>query len=96
MKDFDSKWQTCAARARQTAARDDRAPFGFAPGVLASGRPRAALSPEGVWERLALGSLAGVLALLAVCAVFELPHIRDARPLEPGVENAVAQLVWSL
>jgi hypothetical protein len=96
MNDFDSKWQACAMRARQAAPRDDAAPFGFATRVLAVGWPRPAVSPAGVWERFALGSLAGVLALLAICAVLELPHFRDSRPLEPGVENTIAQIVWSL
>ena len=96
MNDFDSKWQVCAARARKTVARDETAPLGFATRVLAVARPRAGPSLEGVWERLALCSLAGVLTLLVLCAAFELPHLRDARPLEPGVENTVAQLVWSL
>jgi hypothetical protein len=96
MGDFDSKWQACAARARQAAARDDTAPLGFATRVLAFARQRSTPSPESIWERLALRSLAGALALLAVCAVFELPHFRDSRPLAPGVENTIAQLVWSL
>lgn len=96
MNDFDSKWQACAARARQAAPRDDAAPFGFTTRVLAVGRKRPAAAAAGIWERFALGSLAGVLALLALCAVLELPHFRDARPLDPGVENTIAQLVWSL
>ena len=26
----------------------------------------------------------------------EMPHLRDPKPLEPGIENAVAQVVWAL
>ena len=96
MNDFDSKWQACVACARQAAARDEAAPLGFATRVLAVARDKTAPSVDGVWERLVFRSLAGVLALLVVCAALELPHLRDARPLEPGVENAVGQLVWSL
>ena len=40
--------------------------------------------------------LAGAVALLILCAVLEAPHLRGSRPLETGVEDAVAQLVWSL
>jgi hypothetical protein len=40
--------------------------------------------------------LAGAVALLIVFAVLEAPHLRAACPLETGVEDAVAQLVWSL
>ena len=41
-------------------------------------------------------SWAGVLTWLAVYAVLELPHLRGGHPLAPGVENTVAELVWSL
>ena len=96
MNDFDQKWQTCVAQARQAAAREEAAPFGFATRVLACGRQPSEPSPETVWERFALGSLAGALALLTICAALEMPHLRDARPLEPGIENTVAQIVWLL
>lgn len=96
MSTFDAKWLACAARARQAAARHDSAPLGFATRVLALGLEPVATAPESLWERLALRSLAGALALLALCMVLELPHLRDSRPLAPGLENAVAQLVWSL
>ena len=46
--------------------------------------------------RLALRWLACVIAGLAVCAALELPHLHDTHPLNPGVENAIAQLVWRL
>jgi len=64
--------------------------------VLAARRAASAPALERLWERLALGSLAAVLAVLVLCAALELPHLRDARPLNPGVENVVAQLVWRL
>jgi hypothetical protein len=95
MNDFDEKWQRCAARARRAPPRDDAAPFGFATRVLTAGPPPAP-ARERVWERLAFASLAAVVAVAAVCAALELPHLRDARPLDPGMENIVAQLVWRL
>lgn len=96
MNDFDNKWQRCVTRARQAAPRDDAAPFGFATRVLAAGRQLAEPSPERAWERLALSWLACVVAGLAICAALELPHLRDSHPLNPGVENTVAQLLWRL
>ncbi len=96
MNDFDSKWRRCVEHARRAPPRAETAPFGFATRVLAAGGPPPAPAVERVWERLALGWLAAVMAGLAVCAALELPHLRDARPLNPGVENIVAQLVWRL
>ena len=96
MNDFDNRWQRCVARARQAPPRDDVAPFGFATRVVAAGLPPASPTLECVWKRLALGWLACAVAGLAVCALLELPHLHDSRPLNPGVENTVAQLVWRL
>ena len=96
MKDFDTKWQACAAQARQAVRRDETAPFGFATRVAAQASQPGTRPSELAWDRLAARWLAGAVAVLVVCAVVELPHFRDAQPLEPGIENAVAQLVWSL
>jgi len=51
---------------------------------------------EFAWEHILARWLAGAAAILLVCAAVEMPHFRDAQPLQPGIENAVAQLVWSL
>jgi hypothetical protein len=96
MKRFDSQWQTCAARARQTPPRDEPPPFGFAPRVVARAFRAEPPVSEPAWDRLAMRLLAGAAAVLVFCLAVEWPHLRDARPLEPGIENAVAQLVWSL
>lgn len=96
MKDFDTKWQVCAARARQVERRDEPAPFGFASRVAARAFTPVTIPTEFAWSRLAARWLAGAVAVLVVCAAVELPHFRNAQPLEPGIENAVAQLVWSL
>jgi hypothetical protein len=98
MNNFDRKWQSCVAQARQAPQRDDTAPFGFAARVqsLATSTSAPAVSLELVWQRLTWQSLLLAGTALIVCAIVELPHLRDAHPLEPGIENAVAQLVWSL
>ena len=96
MKNFDTRWQACAARARQATPRDEEAPFGFAARVVAQGLRPQSPAPDAAWERLAMRLLAGTVGLLVVCAVLEMPHLRNQQPLDPGVENTVAQLVWSL
>lgn len=96
MKHFDKRWQTAAAQARQVPPRDDRAPFGFVQRVVARSFGSPAEPADDAWERLALRWLGGAAAILALCAAIELPHLRETNPLHPGVENAVAQLVWLL
>jgi hypothetical protein len=96
MKDFDTKWQACAARARQASARDDQAPLGFAGRVVArAARPEMPAVVQ-VCQRLVVRLLAGAVVVLILCASLEVPHLRDQHPLKPGIENTVAQLVWSL
>lgn len=96
MKRFDERWQAMAAQARQAPPRGDAAPFGLAQRVTARMRGSAAKPGDDVWERLALRWLAGAAVILAICAAIEAPHLRQPNPLDPGVENTVGQLVWSL
>lgn len=96
MRDFDTKWQACAARARQASPRDEQSPFGFATRVAARAVASGTTPMEFAWEHILARWLAGAAAILLVCAAVEMPHFRDAQPLQPGIENAVAQLVWSL
>ena len=96
MKSFDDKWQECVAHARRVKPGEEQAPCGFAARVTARALRPPTVSTDGVWLRLAVPSLAGVLTWLAVYAVLELPHLRGGHPLAPGVENTVAELVWSL
>lgn len=96
MKDFDRKWQACAAHSRQATRRDESAPFGFATRVAALASQPGTMPSEFAWNRLTARWLAGTVAVLVVCAVMEWPHLRDSHPLEPGIENTIAQLVWSL
>lgn len=96
MQQFDQHWQEVVARARQAPGREDAAPFGFPARVIALGRQPQALGPEALWVRLTLRVLAGAIGVLIVCTALEWPHMRDTRPLEPGLENTVAQIVWAL
>ena len=96
MKNFESKWQTLVARARQSPPGDEPAPFGFAARIAARARAEAAPAFDDIWRGLAVRLLAGVAAALLVCAVMELPHLSRRPALETGIENTVAKLVWSL
>jgi len=96
MTSFDAKWQQCAARARQAVLRDENAPFGFATRIAARAFASQPQSLESVWQHLALRLLAGALGALVLAAAIEAPHLRDTHPLEPGVADTVAQLVWRL
>ena len=96
MKDFDDKWQTCAAQARRTPPRDDAPPFGFAARVVALASEQKSPTVEDVWGWLSMRLLSAAFLVLILCAILEAPHLRGPRPLEPGIENAVAQIVWRL
>ena len=96
MQNFDKQWQTVLGRARQAPRRDEAAPPGFARRVVALGWQPQGLEWDGLWLRLTWRVLAGAVGVLIVCAALELPHLRDACPLEPGLENTVAQIVWVL
>jgi hypothetical protein len=96
MQRFDQHWQKVAARARQAPGRDEAAAFGFAARVVALGWEPPATGLDVLWVRLALRALAGAVGVLIICAALEWPHLRDSRPLEPGLENTVAQIVWAL
>ncbi|MBX3745574.1 MAG: hypothetical protein KF833_09725 [Verrucomicrobiae bacterium] len=94
MNDFDRKWKAAASVARRALRHDSRAPFGFAARVVARARETepAVIS----WDLALPRLLAAAIVVLALCLALEAPHWRDNRPFEPGIENAVAQLVWSL
>jgi hypothetical protein len=96
MNDFVGKWRKATMRARPELPGEAVAPYGFAARVVALFvRPgRAAAEPA--WDRLMLRLLAGAIGVLVVCLALEMPHWGDDRPLEPGIENAVAQVIWSL
>ncbi len=98
MSEFDIRWQAGITRAREAGRRDETMPHGFATSVLALAQPSASppISLELVWQRLTFGVLGVIAAALVVCAALELPYFRDRQPLEPGIENTVAQLVWSI
>jgi len=99
MNDFDSRWRRAVREARLATDREDvAAPPGFAARVAARHAPRGeAVTPvQAGWNNWVLPLLGAMTTVLLVSAVLEWPHLRGPRPLETGIENAVAQLVWSL
>ncbi|MFO1458579.1 MAG: hypothetical protein U1G08_04155 [Verrucomicrobiota bacterium] len=98
MKNFDERWSDLAARARTTPSTDETPPLGFATRVVA----RAAASrsngstAEDLWLQWARRSVAMVAGVGLILGTMEVragrPH--DLRP--PGVENSVAQVLWTL
>ncbi len=99
MSRFEERWAACVARARKARGQKPAPPFGFTTRVLAAAAARDSdgeLSLEAAWQRLTVRSLPWVTAFLLICAAIELPHWRDRKPLDPGIENTVAQLVWVL
>jgi hypothetical protein len=96
MKKFEANWQALTERARRATPRGADAPFGFAARVAALAvRPESPSLVE-IWQGLLVRLLVGALALLLLCAALELPHLRDRHPWQPGIEDTVARVVWSL
>lgn len=104
MNPFNDRWQRLVARAAPTPSpsRSPDPDLGPPPGFAARVVARASLTrtpterPEEVWLRLTLRSLAGVTALALFLACLEWPHWHSPAALDPGVENTVAQVLWSL
>lgn len=94
MNGFERRWRAAASVARRATRPDPQAPFGFASRMVA--RAKAADPAAIRWDRALPRLLAAAIVVLALCLALEAPHWRDSRPFEPGIENAVAQLVWSL
>ncbi len=98
MKNFDARWQHLANQSRSAKRPDEQAPFGFAARITARAFARTPGKPSAlpVWERLLARFLTGATAALVICAAMEWRYFRDRQPLDPGIENAVAELVWTL
>lgn len=93
MKNFDKNWQVAARLAGQVPVPARTAPAGFARKVVA--RSNFASQPI-PWEQLALKWVVGMAAILALCSLLELPHLKPGHPMRIDVEEIVAQLIWSL
>jgi hypothetical protein len=102
MNPFDARWSQAAKQARQSPPPLASAPWGFADRIVAHAthdtlaHPSPDVLPDPLWDRLLPRLLAGATLVLALCLAMEFPYWTRVRPLDPGIENTVAQLVWSL
>lgn len=99
MNPFDARWSQAAKQARQSPPPLVSAPWGFANRIVAQAATSPHLSsplPDPLWDRLLPRLLAGATLVLALCLAMEFPYWTRVLPLDPGIENTVAQLVWSL
>jgi hypothetical protein len=98
MNDFERRWEMGlrAARLAASPVPCEDAPLGFATRVVAQWRAHPEPSLTVLWQRFALRVL-GVMALilLTLAAYGALSSIGEA-PLQPPVENAVADSFWLL
>lgn len=91
MKNFDEKWQECAARARMSPPAPAVMPFGFADGVLRRGSQPESLASaaERLWLQFGLRTLAGVSAVLVVFTAVHLTTVSKGQLLRPPIENSI-------
>lgn len=95
MKDFDRRWQECAAAARKGAETPAAMPLGFATRITARlGAPRAA-SWEAVWLGMSRRALA-LLSLVLLAGVLVDPSKPPPPSLRPPLEQIVPDLLGLL
>ena len=97
MNEFERRWNKGVQAARSMATPTaDEAPLGFATRVVACWPAQPETSMVAMWQSFALrvlGVMAVVLLSLSAYGALSLP--KDT-PLQPPVENAVADAVWLL
>lgn len=101
MNHFDQRWQELASRARDASTISERAvadaaPFGFATRVLATAAAASGSATEELWLRWARCSVAVMAAAGLVLGAVEASAGRPHSLPNPGVENTVAQVLWTL
>lgn len=97
MNEFEHRWRMGVKSAQSAQpVQGDEAPFGFAARVVARWPLNEETSLTLLWQGLALRVL-GVMALilLSLAAYGAVSSTGDA-PLQPPVENAVADSFWLL
>jgi hypothetical protein len=97
MNEFELRWKLGAAAARRaTTPASEAAPFGFATRVIAEWPSRAEPSLALLWQRLGLRIL-GIMALVLLTLVaYGALTMNHESPLDPPVENGVADSFWLL
>lgn len=99
MNEFENRWQQGVAAVRRAAGEfDDAAPLGFATRVVAQWQAMASaeLPLSLLWQRLALRVLGAMALIFLTLAAYEALFPDKDAPLQPHVENAVADSFWLL
>lgn len=100
MKRFDQRWQECVRVARLAAPR----PFAEPPlhraatlgRTLRSVEPSPEPDPVDWWRWYGTRGLAVASVVLLACLFLGLRDRREGPSLRPGVEDAVAEVLWRL
>lgn len=97
MNEFDRRWQTGAARARETQPEPAEVPAGFARRVVA--RAWSSPSPATPWEliceRLTWRALACAGVVLVASLLLEPPDAPESESFLPPVETVAPNLFWT-
>ncbi len=97
MNEFDRRWQTGAARAREPKPEPAEVPIGFAQRVVA--RARSSPSPSTPWEliceRLTWRALACAGVVLVASLFLDPPSTPESESFLPAVETVTPNLFWT-
>lgn len=97
MNEFDHRWQLGLEAARRAAAPlSEEAPLGFATRVVAQWQAHPEPPLAQLWQRLALRVLGAMALVLLTLATYDALSMGNDTPLQPPVENAVADSAWLL
>lgn len=96
MNEFDRRWQTGAARAREAKPSEPaEAPHGFAQRVIARARNTPATPLERICERFTWRALACACAVLAASLLLEPTAAPADESFLPAVETVATELFWT-
>lgn len=102
MRRFDERWRECVRQARTAAEPPGDGPLPSSAALLRRMRQaRVRDAAENVeatdwWRWYGARGLAAATLVLAACLLFAFRGPRREPSLRPGVENAVAEVLWSL
>lgn len=96
MKNFDQRWRRAVDEARHATVPEESAPYGFAQRIVARARSQERQDMSYLSERVVVRWIVGMTVVLLFCVAAEYRHLRGPTTLQTGIENTVAQLVWSL
>jgi hypothetical protein len=97
MNEFEHRWQKGVEAARRIGdAPSDEAPLGFATRVVAHWQSPSEPPLTLLWQRLAWRVLGAMALILLTIAAYDALSIGSDSPVQPPVENAVADSAWLL